>query len=155
MEAVVRALARYGGMLAAPRRTLAALPAVEGRHDGILLSIAFVAAAGVWAIVEALAGVVALRDSGAALMLGAAVARVLIAPVLILVAAEVVLGDGRRHRRAYALVPAIAVVAVLHEAALQGLDVPSPVPEVLAGLVGVAATWLVRGSVPIVEEAAQ
>ena len=153
MEALVSALARYGGVITAPRRTVAALRAGEGERDGLVLGLLYVVAVGTFALIESIAGIVAMRDLGAFVMLASTLGRLAIAPILVLVAAETILGKGRTHRRGLALVPLIAVAVAARELAGLGVDVPMYAPEIVGAVLGLALTWWIRPEIPRQQEA--
>ena len=150
MSKVIAALARYGGILAAPRRTAQGLSPDEGHHDGVVLAALCMFATGSYAILEGIAGLYALRNLGAVVMLLAALGRLLIAPVVVLVAAETLLGKDRSYRRGVALVPMLLVMAVAHELRVHGVEIAAFVPEIVGGVAGVALAWWIRPSVPAV-----
>lgn len=144
---MIAALARYGGILAAPRRTAEALSPDEGHHDGVVLAGLIMFAMGSYSILEGVAGIYALRNLGAVVMLLAALGRLLIAPVVVLVAAETLLGRARSYRRGVALVPMLLVMAAAHELRVHGVEIASFVPEIVGGLAGIALAWWIRPSV--------
>lgn len=154
MNPLLRALWRYGGLLWQPRATVRALAAVEGRWDGLVLGVLYVLCVGT---LEALRGVAMARvtaDFGGLLMLVSTVGRVLVAPIVVLVACETVLGRARSHRRGLMLVPMLVVAALCHEAAAQGVRVPALAPEIAGGLLSVALAWWVRPAIAPQEEPA-
>src|SRR5262249_48741198 len=71
IEAVLGWIDRQGGMLVAPKRTLAELHQDEGVRDGTWVLVAYLLAAHVDDVIAALARVVSLGDAGA-LLSGAA-----------------------------------------------------------------------------------
>lgn len=147
MNPILRALWRHGGMLVQPRTTLRAMQPDEGRHDGLVLGLLYLVCVGT---LDVLQGVVMARvtaDLGGLLMLVSAVGRVLVAPIVVLVACETVLGRARSHRRGLMLVPLLVVAALAHEAAAHGLVVRAFVPEIVGGLLSVALAWWVRPAI--------
>lgn len=154
MNPLLRALWRYGGLLWRPRATMRALSPDEGRWDGLVLGALYFLCVGT---LEALKGVAMARvtaDLGGLLMLVASVGRVLVAPIVVLVACETVLGRARSHRRGLMLLPLLVVAALLHEAAAQGMPVRSLVPEIAGGLLCLALAWWVRPAIAPQEDPA-
>lgn len=148
MDALWRALQRFGGIMVAPRDTARVLRPDEGRWDGLAIGLLYLAAVGT---LEALRGVAAARvtaDLGGVLMLLSAVGRVLLVPIVVLVACETVLGRARAHRRALMLVPLLLAVTAAHELAAHGVALPTWVPEITGGVLSVALAWWVR---PVIE----
>lgn len=129
-----RVLQRYGGMLVRPRATVAALDPKEGLHDGSWLGLLYLLGGHVHALMEAVATAVAVRNWSGLLVLGSQLGRSLLAPILVLLVAETVLGPGRRHRRGLCLVP-LLLVAVASELLSRGGIAP-PWPRLGPALVG-------------------
>jgi hypothetical protein len=154
MNPLLRALWRYGGLLVQPRATVRALRPDEGRWDGLVLGLLYLLAVGTLEVLRGVAMARVTADLGGLLMLVAAVGRVLVAPIVVLVACETVLGRARSQRRGLMLLPLLVVAALAHEAAAQGLPVRSLVPEVAGGLLSVALAWWVRPAVAPEEGAA-
>jgi len=148
----MRALWRYGGMLVQPRATARALRAGEGPHDGLVLGVLYLLGVGTLEVLRGVAMARVTADLGGVLMLVAAVGRVLVAPIVVLVACEVVLGRARSHRRGLMLVPLLVVATLAHEAAAQGLPVRALLPEIVGGLLSVALAWWVRPELATQEE---
>ncbi len=117
MDAVAQTLRRFGGVITAPRATIERLRDDEGLHDGLVLGLLYVFAVGTFALIESAAGLFATRDFNAVIMLASTLGRLLVAPILVLVAAETLLGSGRGHRRGVALLPMLAVAVIGHELA--------------------------------------
>lgn len=146
--AISRALARYGGVLLAPRRTVMALSEGEGARDGIWLGLLFVLAVGVRGLVEGAADLAVTRNFSGVLMLVSSLGRGLLVPIVALVLAQTILGRERAHRSGLCLVPVVLAAAVLRE-----LPEPSLLPWpyateiVLVVLAGALAMWI-RGAVP-------
>lgn len=146
MHSLMRTLWRFGGILVQPRATARAMKADEGRWDGVWLGALYLLSVGT---LEILRGVATARVTGnlsGLLMLVAAVGRVALVPIVVLVACETVLGRDRAHRRGLMLVPLLLAVAVEHELAMHGLGLPAFVPEVVGGLASVVLAWVVRDS---------
>jgi hypothetical protein len=148
----MRALWRYGGVLVQPRATARALRADEGRHDGLVLGTLYLLGVGTLEVLRGVAMARVMADLGGLLMLVAAVGRGLVAPIVVLVACEVVLGRARSHRRGLMLVPLVVVATLAHEAAAQGLPVRALLPEIVGGLLSVALAWWVRPQLATQEE---
>jgi hypothetical protein len=153
MNPLLRALWRYGGLLGRPRATVAALSPDEGRWDGLVLGLLYFLCVGT---LEAMRGVAMARvtaDLGGVLMLVSSVGRALVAPIVVLVAGETVLGRARSYRRGLVLLPLVVVAALAHEAAAHGVRVPSLAPEIVGGVLGVALAWWVRPAIAPQEDA--
>ena len=147
MDSVASALRRYGGVMVAPRQAVARLRRGEGRYDGVILGLLYVFAVGSYDLIEGVAGLVATRDLGGLLMVASAAGRLALPPVLLLVAAETLLGESRAHRRGLALLPLLAVGVVAHELVWLGVKAPNFAPELLGALGGLLLTWRIRPAV--------
>ena len=154
MHPLLRALWRYGGMLTRPRATARALRADEGRFDGLVLGVLYVLCVGTLELLRGVAMARVTLDLGGLLMLVSALGRVLVAPIVVLVACEAVLGRARSHRRGLLLLPLLVVAALAHEAAAHGVMVRALVPEIAGGLLCVALAWWVRPELEPQEEPA-
>lgn len=111
MRGVPQFFARLGGMIVAPRRTVAALEPTAGARDGTWAVLAYVVAGKVDAIVAALARVVRLGSADALLMSVADLGISLLPPVAATFVAEVVLGRSRGQRAGGTLAPLVAIAA--------------------------------------------
>lgn len=147
MDALISALHRYGGVIAAPRATVAGLTADEGQRDGLVLGGLYVLTVGTYALMEGIAGIVATRDLNALIMLASTLGRVLVAPILVLVAAETLLGAGRSHRRGLSMVPMLVAAIVVHELSAWGVAVPPYCGELVGGGLGLGLAWWIRDAV--------
>jgi hypothetical protein len=154
MSPLLRALWRYGGMLVRPRATARALRADEGRWDGLVLGVLYLLCVGTLEILRGVAMARVTADLGGLLMLVAAVGRVLVAPIVVLVACETVLGRARSHRRGLLLLPLLVVAALAHEAEAHGVHVRTLVPEIVGGLSCIALAWWVRPEIAAQEDPA-
>jgi len=154
MNPLLRALWRYGGLLWRPRATARALAPDEGRWDGLVLGLLYVACVGTLDVLKGVAMARVTADLGGLLMLVSAVGRVLVAPIVVLVACETVLGRSRSHRRGLLLLPLVVVAAVAHEAAARGMHVPALAPEIAGGLLSILLAWWVRPELAPQEEPA-
>jgi len=140
---------RIGGMLLAPRRTLAGLSAETGQRDGALLLAAYLLAAGLLPIGDSIADFWALRSLAAAPGLLRAVLPAL--PWLLAATAlDWLLGPARAHRVALCLIPLL----VIHAAALLLADLGMPLPgpsyaaPALGGLAALLLALRVRSAIP-------
>lgn len=151
IEAVLAWIDRQGGMLVAPKRTLAELHQDEGVRDGTWVLVAYLLAAHVDDVVTAFARVVSLRDAGALLSGAADVAIGLVAPFITMFVVEIVLGRERAHRAALCLAPMLAIAAVLHLLDSFGvLVLPERwLPGVIAGVPCLPFAAWVRDAVPL------
>ena len=154
MSPLLRALWRYGGLLIRPRATARALRADEGRWDGLALGGLYVLCMGTLELLRGVAMARVTADLGGVLMLAAALGRVMVAPIVVLVACETVLGRARSHRRGLLLLPMLVVAALAHEAAAQGWPVRELLPEIAGGLGSIALAWWVKDEIAPQEEPA-
>ncbi len=152
MGSLLRALARYGGILVQPRATARALPDDEGLYDGIWLGVLYLLSVGLLDVLRGVATARVTANLSGLLMLLAAVGRVVVVPIVVLVACETVLGRSRAHRRGLLLVPLLVVVTAAHELSFHGLALRAFVPEIIGGLLCVALALWVRDEVPPVRE---
>lgn len=146
-SSVARALGRYGGMLVAPRATVRGLGPDEGLRDGLWLGGLYLLATGTYELLEGAVTLRATANLNGLVMLLSAVVWALLAPMLVLVAGETVLGRDRAHRRGTLLVPLLVVVTLAHELVAHGLRLPAFAPEIVGGLLSVALAWWVRAEV--------
>lgn len=147
MSSVLRALWRYGGILVQPRPTMAALPPSEGLRDGLWLGLLYVLVTGTYGLLQAVATALATANLGGIVMLLGALGRTMVAPILLLVACETILGRRRAYRRGLFLVPLVVAASVAHELGLYGIDLPPFAPEIVGSLAGLALVWWVRPEV--------
>lgn len=141
---------RWGGLLVAPRRTVAALTSGDGRRDGLWLCGLYLAGTELPELIAALAALAAVRDAGGVMMFASVVARVLLVPVLALLVAEMVLGRARAYRRAVVLLPLLLGATALRGLSQFGWDPPGAriFYDVAFALFGVGLVAWVRRHVP-------
>lgn len=154
MNALMRALWRYGGILTQPRATAKALRVDEGASDGLWLGGLYLLSVGTYRLMEGLATLLATANLNGLLMFLAALGRVVVVPILVLVACETVLGRDRAYRRGLLLVPMVLISAVAHELAIHGVGIRAYVPEIIGGLVSVLLAWWVRPQIEAQKELA-
>ncbi len=152
MNPLIRALWRYGGIVVQPRATVRALGPTEGARDGLWLGGLYLLAMGTLEVLRGIATVRATANFSGLMMLLASVGRVLVVPIVVLVACETVLGRTRSHRRGLMLVPLLIAAALGHELTAQGYGLRAFLPEILGGVLSVGLTWWIRGEVEPVEE---
>ncbi|MGH1345587.1 MAG: hypothetical protein ACRBN8_28745 [Nannocystales bacterium] len=146
ISATVRALRRWGGVLFAPRRTVAELPIDEGRRDGLLLGTLYVVGTALYPMTETIATVASTHSLVA---LASGVARVLLTPIVVLVLAETLLGGSRGYRGSLFLVPLVVLGTVAHAlVSFQLVGIPALWPDFAgAAAAGALALWS-RKSIP-------
>jgi hypothetical protein len=146
---MLEALSRWGGFFVQPRRHAASLSPDEGLHDGVWLTLLYVLGSQVYPLVEGLATAWAVRDLGALVMLGGTFARTLLAPIVVVIFAETVLGAGRSYRSRIALLPLVVLTTLGHMLGQMGIPVPGPsfTAAALGGLLGVALVGWIRNHV--------
>jgi hypothetical protein len=107
-------------------------------------------------LADGLASTLALGVMAGGFTLLGAAARVFLAPVLVMVAVESILGNERGYRRGYFLVPFVAVAVLGHRLELMGLPVGRALgggllgaawPEVLGAAMAVGSAWAARDAV--------
>ncbi|MBL4683615.1 MAG: hypothetical protein JKY37_03410 [Nannocystaceae bacterium] len=152
MDALTSMLRRFGGVITAPRRTIAALDPEVGHRDGLILGSLYVFAVGTFALIESAASIAATRDFNALIMLASTLGRLGVPPILILVAAETLLGSSRSYRRGLALVPLVMLAVISHELAAAGIQLPSYSAEVAGGILGLLLTIRFRPVVPPISD---
>lgn len=147
---MLRALARYGGILVRPRATVAALDPREGRWDEWVLTLLYVAGSQVGRVAEALASVAAVGFSNGALVLASVVGRAVLPPILVSVLVDSLLGRARGYRRGLFIAPLVLISTLGRVLALNGFRLPGPafMPELVGAIVCAAVAFVVRGSVP-------
>ena len=152
----MRVLERWGGYLVRPRAHAAEVDAGAGRRDALWLGLLYALGTGVYAFAEAVAAVRAVHDFNGLLVFATAIGRVAIAPLLVLVAVEAVLGSARAYQRAAGLLPLVIVATAAHAARQLGWSVPGGpfMPDIVGGLLGIALAWWIRDAVePMKEDA--
>jgi hypothetical protein len=145
-------LDRWGGWLVRPRVHAATVRPGDARRDVIALALLYAIGTSVYPMVEAFASLWAIRDVNALLPFAAEIGRIVLAPLLVLVAVETVLGSARSYQRAAGLLPLVIVGTAAHAARQLGWSIPGGayVPDIVGGLLGVGLAWWIRES--IVEE---
>jgi L-lactate permease len=148
-------LDRFGGWLVRPRAHAATIHPDDGRWDAVVLGVLYAVGTSVYPIVEAVAALLAVRDFGGLLAFATALGRVVIAPLLVLVAVETVLGPARSYQRAAGLLPLVIVGTAAHAARQFGWSVPGGAfaPDIVGGLLGIALAWWIRDAIAPVKEA--
>lgn len=147
------ALRRWGGVVLGPRRHVRSLAQDEGTRDGLLLGALYVAGTSVYPLAEALAGFLA---TGSWMPLASGLGRALLAPVLILVVVETLLGSKRSYRAGLCLIPLVVTGTVAHALAQMGVGLGGPPlwPEIAGGLLAAALAWWIRPAVSAEDDAA-
>lgn len=142
------ALHRYGGFLVAPRKTLAVAPG-DGHRDGLWLGVLYLVGTSIYPLAEAAATLVALHNLGALIGVFSILGRALLVPILVVVAAEVLLGPGRAHRRGLALVPLVLMGTLLHAGRQVGMRPPGGelAWTIAAAFVGASLLWWAKSSI--------
>jgi len=141
------ALARWGGVLLAPRRTVAELTTGEGKRDGLVLGTLYVVGTALYPMADTIATVVSTHSLVA---LAAGVARVLLTPIVVLVLVETLLGGRRSYRGGLFLLPLVVVGTLAHMlASFEVLSIPALWPDFAgAAAAGGLALWA-RKSIPL------
>jgi L-lactate permease len=147
-------LERWGGYLIRPRAHAATLGVDEGRFDAVGLGLLYAIGTSVYPIVEAFAGLLAVHDLGGLLAFATAFGRVVLPPLLVIVAVETVLGSARSHQRAAGLLPLVIVGTAAHAARQLGWALPGGAfaPDLVGGLLGLGLAWWIRDAIRPVEE---
>lgn len=143
------ALHRYGGFLIAPRKVLGGLSPGDGHRDGLWLGVLYLVGTSIYPLAEALATLVAVRNLGGLVAVFSILGRALLVPILVVVAAEVLLGPGRAHRRGLALVPLVVAGTLVHAARQVGLRPPGAelAWTIAAAVAGVWLLWWAKPSI--------
>jgi uncharacterized membrane protein YtjA (UPF0391 family) len=149
---VWRWIERQGGMLVAPRRTVAALGEDDGGRDGSWALLAWLLGVHVLDAFGLIARIAALRSFDAVIGSAAELAFSLLPPFVATFVVELVLGRGRSHRAGSCLAPMLAIGTVARLGVGFGLWKPTPewIPDVVAGAAAVALAYWVRPAVPSV-----
>ncbi len=156
MNTVLQTLARYGGVLVQPRATLAALSIDEGRWDGVVLGVAYLAGSQLLRLAQGLAGLAATQDFNGLLVLAQALGRGLLPPILVLFIIESLLAPEQNYRRGVYLLPLVVVAALARLLTIVGviggagaaLQVPSYAPEILGAVLCAVLVLRTRSVVP-------
>ncbi len=146
----LRTLERWGGVLLAPRRSVATLSADEGKRDGLALGTLYVVGTSLYPMTETLATVLSTHSLAA---LATGVARVLLTPIVVVVLIETVLGGARSHRGGLFLLPLVVLGTLAHVlASFDVVSFPALWPEVVGAIAsGALALWARKA---IVDDAA-
>ncbi len=142
-----RALARWGGVLVAPRRTVAALAVEDGARDGLVLGTLYVIGTALYPMTDTIATGVSTHSLVA---LAAGVARVLLTPIVVLVLVETLLGGRRSYRGGLFLLPLVVLGTLAHVlASFEVVSIPALWPDFAgAAAAGALALWA-RKSIPV------
>lgn len=146
-RAGIGAFARWGGVLIAPRRTVAELSFDEGKRDGLVLGTLYVIGTALYPMTDTIATVISTHSLVA---LAAGVARVLLTPIVVLVLVETLLGGRRSHRGGLFLLPLVVLGTLAHIlATFQVVSFPALGPDFVgAAAAGALALWA-RKAVPV------
>ncbi len=143
---VMRALARWGGAVVAPRRTVSALGMDEGARDGLMLGALYVVGTSIYPMTAAIATVIATHSLVA---LASGVARVLLTPIVVLVVTEMLLGNRRAYRGGVTLLPLVLVGTLAHLLVLLQLpSLPSLWPDIVGAAAAAGYALWIRPAVP-------
>ena len=150
MNGVLQWIDRSGGMLVAPRRTVAALGEDDGRRDGTWALLVWLLGVHVIDLFQVAARVGALRSFDAVFGGVADVAISLLPPFVATFVVELALGTGRAHRAGTCLVPMLLLGPVLHMLENAGMlrALASWAPDVIAGVAALALALYVKPAVP-------
>lgn len=156
MTTVVQTLARYGGVLVRPRATLAELSLEEGRWDGVVLGLAYLASSQLLGLARGLAGLVATQDFNGVLVFGQALGRGLLPPILVLFIIESLLAPEQNYRRGVYLLPLVLLAALARLLTIAGmigsagaaLSFPPYAPEIAGAILCAVLVLRTRGVVP-------
>lgn len=151
MNGLLQWIDRSGGMLVAPRRTVAALGEDDGRRDGTWALLVWLLGVHVIDLFQVAARVGALRNFDAVFGGVADVAISLLPPFVATFVVELALGTGRSHRAGTCLVPMLVMGAALHMFETAGMlrALPAWLPDVVAGVAAVAMALFVKQAVPM------
>lgn len=145
--ATANALARWGGALIAPRRTVAALSAEDGARDGLVLGTLYVIGTALYPMTETLATVISTHSLVA---LASGVARVLLTPIVVLVLVETLLGGDRSHRGGLFLLPLVVAGTLAHVlATFEVWTVPALWPDFVGAAAAAGLALWARTSIPV------
>ncbi len=155
MVSMLDAIQRWGGILVRPRRTLEALregPAARGRFDGWWLMALYVVGSQIERLTEALAKFEVL---GSFAMLFNAIAIALLAPILVALMVESLVGSNRPRYRNLPIAALVAVSTLGTLLRLFHVSLPGPVylPEMLGTFWAAGLAIWIRRSFPAEVEA--
>lgn len=147
VQAGLRAVTRYGGILVRPRATLEQLGPREGRWDWWVLAGLFVLGSQIEHLTETIARFEAFRSFWL-LVNGFAIA--LLTPLLVGLLVESIVGAARSRYRHLPLVALILVATVANLLRQQGVVIPGPryMPEMVGSIWAAGLAVWVRKSVP-------
>lgn len=152
-----RWLERHGGMLVAPRQTVATLGEHDGRRDGTWALLGWLLAVHVYDLFQVVARISALRSLDAFIGGAAEIAFAVLPPFVATFVVELTLGRERAYRAGTCLAPMIVIGAVLRLSESLGLWLASPswLPDVMAGTAALALAFYVRPAVPALHREAR
>jgi hypothetical protein len=155
MSAMRSALERWGGILVVPRRTLAALrddPPGVGRFDAWWLMGMYVAGSQIQRLTEAVAK---FEVIGSYPMLFNAIAIALLAPVMVALLVEGLVGANRARFRNLPIAALVFVATIGTLLRSLHVDLPGPtyLPEMLGTSWAAALAIVIRKSMPAESEA--
>lgn len=146
-SATASVLARWGGALIAPRRTVAALRAEDGARDGLVLGTLYVIGTALYPMTDTLATVISTHSLVA---LASGVARVLLTPIVVLVLVETLLGGDRSHRGGLFLLPLVVLGTLAHMlATFEVLAIPALWPDFVGAAAAAGLALWTRTSIPV------
>jgi len=139
---VSAALERWGGLLIAPRSTLARLAPEADAHDGWWLGALYVLGAEFDDVLAAIATAIGLGGFGGAFAVVLALGRALIVPIVALAAADFVLGRARAYRSTVVLVPVVLGMTCVHVAEQLGFALGGARWVAVVGVAAASLVWL-------------
>ncbi len=117
------ALDRWGAFLLQPRATLASLAPDAGRHDGWWLGMLYVLGSQLVPLGQALKSASVMMNGSAMLSLASQFGRILLPPMLLILAVEFMLGNARAYRSSLFLLPLVLCGAAANLARHAGVGV--------------------------------
>lgn len=148
------ALERWGAFLLRPRATVAALGRGEGAFDGLWLGLAYVFGSQLIALGQAVKALSITMDASGALTMVGAMGRMVLPPILLSLAVEMVLGRDRAYRRGVFLAPLVLVCTAANLSRQFGYAPWSEfAPAFVGGVWALALVFWTRGQIPPETEA--
>lgn len=152
-ESLSLLLSRWGGLLLAPRATVARLAPSEGQRDGLWLGLLYVLGCQLISVGQAVKSLVVSANGGTLMILASQLGRILLPPLLLSLAVEFLLGPAKAHRRGIYLLPLVICGTAANLVRQWGYPTNDELTPLLVGAVwAVALVFFTRASVPVEDD---
>lgn len=155
LESVRRTLHRWGAFLLRPRATAAALSPREGIFDGLWLGLAYIVGSQLVPLGQIIKTFMVTASSSRLLSAAGGLGRMLLAPIIVILLVELLLGRDKAYRRGIYLLPFVLVTTAANLLRQYGgATFDDMAPIFIGGAASLALVFFTRAQVPAEGEGA-